>query len=238
MPTTTKLLREIGTDPAFRATQAPYLVLDRDLRIRAANPAYTKATLTTFEDLHGAYIFDAFPDNPATPEAESVSTLSASLQRVLRRSQRDYMNLQRYDVPDPGHDGFAKRVWSPVNTPLRADGRTVGILHHVEDLTDLDNNSELSVTSGQRHQILLSLRQEGQARRDAVREAEQLRDAVRTSGIIGQAKGILVAQRGCTPEEAFTLLVELSQYTNTKLHTVAQTLIDDTIERHRLSGEG
>ena len=136
----TALLDMIGARPAFQASRAPYLVLDPDLRIHAANAAYAAATLTTEADLSGTYLFDAFPDNPNDPRADGTANLSASLEQVLHTGRRHHMGTQRYDVPDIDHRGrFVKRVWSPLNVPLRdAEGLLVGVLHHVEDITDLD----------------------------------------------------------------------------------------------------
>ena len=46
------------------------------------------------------------------------------------------MGLQRYDVRDPLTGAFVERSWLPRNAPIRdADGRAVGVLHHVEDVT-------------------------------------------------------------------------------------------------------
>lgn len=59
------------------------------------------------------------------------------------------------------------------------------------------------------------------------RLAEDLQTAMRSRAVIEQAKGILMGGRRCTAEEAFTLLVELSQSTNRKLRDVAQALVDE-----------
>ena len=61
----------------------------------------------------------------------------AFAERALSRGGADRMGLQRYDVlTEPG--GFVEKSWLPVNLPIRdPDGRTVGILHHVEDVTHL-----------------------------------------------------------------------------------------------------
>ena len=56
--------------------------------------------------------------------------------------------------------------------------------------------------------------------------AEQLQTAMQSRAVIEQAKGLLVGQRRCTPEEAFDILIKLSQDTNRKLRDVAQALID------------
>ena len=58
-------------------------------------------------------------------------------------------------------------------------------------------------------------------------EVEDLRAAVETRPVIDLAKGIIVAQQHCTPEEAFRLLTEASQKSNRKLRDVAHSLVQD-----------
>ncbi|MFD9962421.1 PAS domain-containing protein [Amycolatopsis sp. NPDC058986] len=130
-------LRSVADSALFGVTAAPYLVLDANLRIQAANPAYLGATGRSPEELIGAFMFDAFPDNPADPDATGVRNLSASLERVLRRSTAHDMGVQRYDIPDSRNPGvFRTKTWGPVNSPLTDnDGHVVGALHHVEDIT-------------------------------------------------------------------------------------------------------
>jgi hypothetical protein len=127
----------IADSVAFRASTAPYLILDLDLRIRAANPAYQEATHHHLSEMVGESMFEVFPDNPATPEARSVERLGESFERALVSGGADRMGLQRYDVV-AGRGAFVAKSWLPVNSPIRdPEGRTVGILHHVEDVTRL-----------------------------------------------------------------------------------------------------
>ncbi|MGW3071942.1 MULTISPECIES: SpoIIE family protein phosphatase [unclassified Kitasatospora] len=56
-------------------------------------------------------------------------------------------------------------------------------------------------------------------------EAEGLRRAMRTRGVIEQAKGMLAERLECTPEEAFGHLVQLSQDTNRRLADIAAGLV-------------
>ena len=44
--------------------------------------------------------------------------------------------------------------------------------------------------------------------------------------VIEQAKGVIMAQRGCGPEEAFDLLRRASQRTNIKLHALAAQIVE------------
>jgi response regulator NasT len=64
--------------------------------------------------------------------------------------------------------------------------------------------------------------------RNAVVEADQLREALRWRPVIDQAKGILMAQRHCSADDAFDILRRLAQTTDTKLREVAQALVGDT----------
>jgi ANTAR domain/GAF domain len=57
-------------------------------------------------------------------------------------------------------------------------------------------------------------------------EATQLREALRSRDVIGQAKGILMERRGISADEAFDVLRKASQSLNVKLAQVAQTLVD------------
>ncbi|MFF7854082.1 ANTAR domain-containing protein [Streptomyces sp. NPDC007904] len=56
-------------------------------------------------------------------------------------------------------------------------------------------------------------------------EVEQLRRAIASRPVIDQARGILMATYGCTSDEAWHILREASQLSNTKLRAVAAALI-------------
>ena len=59
----------------------------------------------------------------------------------------------------------------------------------------------------------------------AVRRNAQLLRAVTTREIIGQAQGILIERHKITADQAFTMLVAVSQNANIKLRDVAETLV-------------
>ena len=56
-------------------------------------------------------------------------------------------------------------------------------------------------------------------------EAAQLRVALQSRDVIGQAKGILMERRGISAAEAFDVLRAASQSLNVKLATIAETLV-------------
>ncbi|MDG9717085.1 ANTAR domain-containing protein [Streptomyces sp. DH24] len=55
-------------------------------------------------------------------------------------------------------------------------------------------------------------------------EVDQLRQAIASRPVIDQARGILMATHACTSDEAWHILRETSQLSNTKLRTVAEAL--------------
>nr|WP_255426439.1 ANTAR domain-containing protein [Pseudonocardia sp. C8] len=218
----TQILHACRADPAFRATRSPYLVLDRELRIVGANPAYCEATLRTPDELAGRPVFEVFPENPELVGAGAAAAAAASLERVLRSGVRDHLPVLRYDVPAPaGRPGFVERVWVTVNSPLRdRDGRVIGVLHHAEDVTGLlDPGSDGPGPAAAALARAL----------DA--ENAQLRRRFARHTSIEQAKGALMAGRGCTAEEAFALLRRHSHDTSTTLHAIADAVLRDATGR-------
>ena len=65
-----------------------------------------------------------------------------------------------------------------------------------------------------------------EAHDEEVRRAENLRQALITRQLIGQAQGILMERERITAEQAFDVLRRASQHLNTKLREVAQDLVD------------
>lgn len=59
-------------------------------------------------------------------------------------------------------------------------------------------------------------------------EVAQLRHAIESRPVIDQARGVLMAAHSCTPEQAWHILREASQRTNTKLREVAAALVAST----------
>jgi len=59
--------------------------------------------------------------------------------------------------------------------------------------------------------------------------ADQLRQAMEHRAVIEQAKGIIMSERRCSPEEAFAVLTKASQDSNRKLRDVASALVARTV---------
>jgi PAS domain S-box-containing protein len=227
----------------FRASPAAKLVLDVELQILDANPAYLRATGRDLDELVGRDLFEAFPENPGHPEGDGVTNIRASMQRALETGEPDGMWVQRYDIPVAGRPGaFEERYWSPVNTPiLAADGRRLGVLHTVEDVTAFRDDLlralafyRSEAVSGDASPAELQRRLEDYTAgtlagtrlfSDLVAEVGQLREALTSRATIEQAKGILMLRSRCTAQEAFAMLSQSSQDRNIKLRDVAAELV-------------
>jgi GAF domain-containing protein len=61
--------------------------------------------------------------------------------------------------------------------------------------------------------------------------SQHLQLALQSRAVIDQAKGIIMAQLRCSPDEAFTHLVAQSQRQNRKLRDVAAEIVDHTQQR-------
>lgn len=151
----------------FDALPTPYLILDPQLRIVAANRARGLATSRS-ADVVGQHLFEAFPDDPADPDARATTLLGESLRRVLETGEPDAMPIQRYNIPAPA-GGFERRWWSPVNAPvLDRECQVRFIVHRAEDVTEYmrtqDDGTELAASDA--------------AERDAYTQGNALRDSL------------------------------------------------------------
>ena len=68
----------------------------------------------------------------------------------------------------------------------------------------------------------------GRERREVLHDSAfaRLMAKHQTMPVIEQAKGIVMAQRRCGPEEAFDVLRQVSQRTNVKVHMLATQLVN------------
>lgn len=227
-------------DTVFRSLPRPTVLLDTDFVIRAVNDAYLTATARTAGELVDVHMFDAFPDNPEEPDADGVANLNRSLERAARSRRPDNMLIQRYDIHDAASGRWGLRHWSPLNTPILEGNRVVGLLHQVEDVTPLEDDLRRVM---ERYRDILQqgalTEAEACGFTDAARafataatdyqamatEIMHLRRALTSRSTIDQAKGIIMAERRCTPGAAFDVLTRLSQDTNVRVADVAAALV-------------
>ena len=58
-----------------------------------------------------------------------------------------------------------------------------------------------------------------------------LQRAMLTRAAIEQAKGIIIARTGLSPDAAFEVLVKQSQHENRKLHEIAEKLVEAAVRQ-------
>ncbi len=228
-------------DPVFLSQPSPTVLLSPDLVIKAVTPTYLGATGRQEEELVSVNVFDAFPENPATAELRPAQSLTDSLERVLRTRRPHHLSPLRYDIPDVSRPGeFLEKRWVLASSPVFDGDDVVGVMIRVEDVTLVDQNL-IAALAVYRDVLaggdLRTARARGRV--DAVSsflavldgytklgaEVTQLRQALRTRPTIEQAKGIVMADRRCTPDEAFAVLKKLSMDTNVPLADVAAAIV-------------
>ncbi|HTB07099.1 MAG TPA: PAS domain S-box protein [Bacteroidia bacterium] len=126
----------------FESVPDLYLILlpDKNFTITAVSDVYAATTLTKRDEIVGKGLFEVFPDNPNDLDADGVSNLRASLNRVIKLKKADAMAPQKYDIRKPESEGggWEARYWDPLNSPLLdKNGNVKYIIHRVKDITEM-----------------------------------------------------------------------------------------------------
>ncbi|MGZ4427413.1 MAG: ANTAR domain-containing protein [Nocardioidaceae bacterium] len=228
-------------DPVFLSQPSPTLLLSRNFTIEAVTRSYLASTGRSEDQLIATNVFEAFPENPATREIGSTKDFTDSFERVLRTRRPHYLSPLRYDVEDPCHPGeFIEKRWVLVNTPVQDGDDVLGVLVRVDDVT-LANEDLLKALRVYRDTLARADLRTPAARdrldsatsflsvvesyAGLAAEVTDLRQALRTRPAIEQAKGIIMADRRCSDQEAFDLLKQLSMETNVRIADVAAAVI-------------
>ena len=133
----------------FSALPTAYLVMDPDLVIVEANPAYLQLLGRTRDELIGRYVFDAFPPAPDGLDPDGTNPLQTSFERARDTGQPDVMPLFRYEVLDQETGRPVPRAWSLISAPvLDETGRTRLVLQRVEDVSEYLAERERIAESG------------------------------------------------------------------------------------------
>jgi GAF domain-containing protein len=122
-------------------------------------------------------------------------------------------------------------VRAVLSIPLVSAGTCIGAikLYSLEPAAFDDRAEHLLKLFAQQAAILLV---NAQSLADAQQTNAQLTDALQNRDVIGQAKGILLAQGAADDVTAFALLVSAAQRANLKLHTVAEQLVASVASRN------
>lgn len=246
-------LSQMGEEPHFLDSDCPMAVLGTALIVRAVNPAFETAFYCTSDDAVGSDPFDIFPANPQhDPHGEGHERVRHAIGRALATGLPQHLAFLRHDVPDPRQPGhFIEKYWVPMFCPIFEGNEVVGILACTQDVTAVDEhvrngfaaqrdlltgNHQPAAPNGLRTRpasdpAAIDVVPVDDEHRRLAAEAEQLRRALESRATIDQAKGIIMAEHGGGPHEAFQLLIRLSQTTNLKLRDVAAALVSKGTSR-------
>ena len=127
--------------------------------------------------------------------------------------------------PDYASDVAGRGVLSSMSVPLPYQGATVGALNVYATSPGAFTAESQRVGEQVASYIAVAVAN-ADAHAEAASSARQMQEAMRSRSVIDMAKGMLMAQHGCTPEEAFTMLSRASQRTNRKLRDIAGAMVE------------
>lgn len=116
-------------------------------------------------------------------------------------------------------------VVASMSCPLNVDGQTVAVLNlyaRRQQAFTADDRQHAQILAAQCSAALTVMLRHV----DQVLTQQQLAEAMQARGVIDQALGILMAQQGCSADEAFDLLRAASSARNRKLREIAAELIE------------
>ena len=122
---------------------------------------------------------------------------------------------------------IAAGVGSSLSIPLPVDGAHVGAFNAYSRSANAFDGQAVKLGQDLAAYAAIVLNNAG-LYFTATTRADQLAEALRSRAVIDQAKGILMGARRCSAEEAFDILVRLSQQSQRKLRDVAQALVEET----------
>jgi GAF domain-containing protein len=132
--------------------------------------------------------------------------------------------------PEYSRRALGAGIGSSLSVPLPVDGRPVGAFNiYATAAHAFDAPSQLTAEAlGAYTGIVLD---NAGLYFTAAAQAAQMAEAMATRAVIEQAKGMLMATRRCTADEAFEVLVRLSQKSGRKLRDIAKGLVEDALKQ-------
>jgi GAF domain-containing protein len=122
-------------------------------------------------------------------------------------------------------------IVATLSVPVTARGESLGALNFYSRTGPFsDGDAREADMFTQQAAIVLA---NAQVYWDARQLGENMQQAMRSRAVIDQAIGVLLADGGRTPDEAFQLLVRVSQRENRKLRDIAAGIVDRAAGRAR-----
>jgi GAF domain-containing protein len=140
---------------------------------------------------------------------------------------------RRYEITDmagetrwPGYTPRATNdgISSSLSLPLATRDTPIGAINLYSDrIGAFENAEETAAIFADQASVILA---NAQAYASSAQVNDQLKDALKTRELIGEAKGILMERERINEDEAFDMLRRISQHQNIKLRTIAQEVVD------------
>lgn len=167
--------------------------------------------------------------NPESPEIDATQydTGAGPCLDAFRYQQPYRIESTATDTTWPAFSAAAAThgVVSTLSLPLAAMHEGLGALNlYSRDTAFSDDDEQVGGVFAAQAAIVLA---NSQAYWDARHLSEQLNEAMVHRAVIEQAKGMLMAARGCDADEAFQLLARASQSENRKLRDIAAKLVEN-----------
>ena len=134
----------------------------------------------------------------------------------------DMRNDQRW--PDYAQHAAAHGVLSSLSVPLPFQGATIGALNTYAGRPQFLDDNDVEIAEEVAAWVGVAVGNAEAAAR-SMEDPNHLRSAMMSRAIIEQAKGILMERHKIKEDEAFTILTQASQRSNTKLREVAADLV-------------
>ncbi len=187
--------------------------------------------LTMLKDGRPATAVFTDPMSPELDQAQYDSGKGPCLDAFRHgRTYRIESTASDANWPEFSRAAGAKGIMSTLSLPLIVEDRSLGALNLYSRAEASFGDEEAQVGMAFATQAAVAMAN-AQAYWEAKEVADQLGEAMKSRAVIEQAKGILMAAQGCTPDQAFDLLVKASQRSNRKLRDIAIEIVSDPQRR-------
>jgi GAF domain-containing protein len=172
--------------------------------------------------------------NPASPEIDAVQYRTGKGPCLSAFAEQQVFRVDCMDEDErwPEFSRAAQHhgVQSTVSFPLAVRGNAIGALnlYSWKQASFSAEHERVGLLFAEQASIALA---NAQLYASAYRVTQQLQEALSSRAVIDQAKGILMAQRGISADEAFLVLRTTSQHENRKVRELAQELVERAAAR-------
>lgn len=128
--------------------------------------------------------------------------------------------------PDYSPAAAAAGVGSSLSVPLPVQVELIGALNIYSRAPGAFDDPAILPLAEEIASLAAVAVQNATAYENATQLAHQMSEAMSSRAVIEQAKGVLMAQRHCSADEAFAILNKASSQSNRKLRVIAQEIVD------------